>query len=94
MAALAEIGDQALAGAAEPDEHAPAVGRIVTALDVTGSHQAIGEQARRGHADAEQLSQAADGHLSSSRSTYMARSCCIEMSRSRHLRAVEFSRAR
>ena len=63
LAAFDQLGHQAVARAAEPDEHTTSVGQVVAALGVAGTHEAIREQARRRHAESEHLGQAADGDL-------------------------------
>jgi len=93
MAPFTEIGDKAQPGASQAEKHPPAVGGIVTPLHMTRSHEAV---ARRLAAEGrfEELARRPTDISSSSRRKYIARSCCIERSRSRHLLAVDVSRTR
>src|SRR6266550_6192771 len=59
VAALAKISDQTQTRPGQAQQHAPTVRGIVAALDITGADEAVGEEARRGKAEAEKLGQVA-----------------------------------
>jgi hypothetical protein len=60
VAALSEIRDEAHPDARQAQQHASPVCGIFAALDVSRSHEAVGEETCRGKAEAEKLGQTPD----------------------------------